>query len=107
VTSELVGGEWPTSRTGLFTPGERFSGICWLGGLVGPRAGLDYMEKEQFLTIPGLELGPIRHQARSQSLYRLYYRPVIAHEKREGVFRFSDIRYVSLAVKVNKTTHVD
>jgi hypothetical protein len=37
---------------------------------VGPRAGLDDVEKRKFLTLPGLEL---RHPARSQSLYRLPY----------------------------------
>jgi hypothetical protein len=30
-----------------------------MGGLVGPRAGLDKMEKRKFLTLPGLELRPI------------------------------------------------
>jgi hypothetical protein len=38
---------------------------------VGPRAGLYDMEK--FLTLPGLELRPLRRPARSQSLYRLRY----------------------------------
>jgi hypothetical protein len=38
---------------------------------VGPRAGLDDMEKRKFLTLPGLELRPLGSPARSQSLSRL------------------------------------
>jgi hypothetical protein len=40
---------------------------------VGPRPGLDDVEKKKFLTLPGLELRPLRRPARSQSLYRLSY----------------------------------
>jgi hypothetical protein len=36
-------------------------------------AGLDEVEKRKFLTIRGLELRPLGHPARSQSLYRLCY----------------------------------
>jgi hypothetical protein len=38
---------------------------------VGLRAGLDDVEKRKFLTLPGLELRPLRCPARSQSLYGL------------------------------------
>jgi hypothetical protein len=38
---------------------------------VGPRSGLDDVEKRKFLHLPGLELRPFGCQARSQSLYRL------------------------------------
>jgi hypothetical protein len=38
---------------------------------VGPRACLDDM-KRKFLTLPGLELRPLGHPARSQSLYGRY-----------------------------------
>jgi hypothetical protein len=38
-----------------------------------PRAGLDDVEKRKFLPLPGLELQPLGHAARSQSLYRLSY----------------------------------
>jgi hypothetical protein len=41
---------------------------------MGPRAGLDDMEKRKFLTLSGLELRPLGCPARSQSLYRLYTR---------------------------------
>jgi hypothetical protein len=40
---------------------------------VGPRAGLDYVEKKKLLTLPGLELRPLGPPARSHSLHRLRY----------------------------------
>jgi hypothetical protein len=40
---------------------------------VDPRAGLDDVERRKFLTLHGLELRPLCHPARSQSLYRLRY----------------------------------
>jgi hypothetical protein len=56
LTSALVGSEWSTSRPGRFNPGERVPGTHWIGGWVGPRTGLDEVEKRKFLTLPGLEL---------------------------------------------------
>jgi hypothetical protein len=44
-----------------------------LQGWVDPRAGLEDLEKSKFLTLPGLELRPLRRPARSQSVYRLRY----------------------------------
>jgi hypothetical protein len=38
---------------------------------VGPRAGLDELEKRKFFTLPGLELQLLGRPDRSQSLYRL------------------------------------
>jgi hypothetical protein len=73
LTSALVGGEWSASRPCRFTPEERVTSTHWIGGWVGPRAGLDYLEKRKFLTLPGLELRPLGRPARSQSLYRLSY----------------------------------
>jgi hypothetical protein len=52
LTSALVGGEWSTSRPCRFTPGERALGTHLIGGWVGPRAGLDDVEKRKFLTPP-------------------------------------------------------
>jgi hypothetical protein len=63
LTSALVVGEWSASRRGRFTPGTR-----WMGGWVGPRVGLDDVEKRKFLTPPRHELRPLGHPARSQSL---------------------------------------
>jgi hypothetical protein len=58
LTSALDGGEWLASRPGSFTPGERAPGTHWIGSWVGPRAGLDDVEKRKFLTLPGLEPQP-------------------------------------------------
>jgi hypothetical protein len=63
LTSALVGGEWSASRPCRFT-----SGTHWIGGLVGPRAGLDDVEERKFLTLPGRELRSIGRPARSQAL---------------------------------------
>jgi hypothetical protein len=54
-------------------PGERTPGAHWIGSWVGPRAGLDDVEKIKLLTLPELELRPLSGPARSQSLYRLSY----------------------------------
>jgi hypothetical protein len=40
---------------------------------VGPRAGLEDVEKRIFLTLPRIELRPLGRPARSQSLYLLRY----------------------------------
>jgi hypothetical protein len=68
LTSALVGGQWSAWRPGRFTPGEGAPGTHW-GGWVGPRAGLDDVEKRKLLTLPGLELRSLSRPARSQSLY--------------------------------------
>jgi hypothetical protein len=73
LASALVGGEWSASRPGRFTLGEGAPGTHWIGDWVGPRAGLDDVEKRKFLSFPGLELRPLGRPARSQSLYRLSY----------------------------------
>jgi hypothetical protein len=73
LTLALVAGEWSASRLGRFTPEERALDTHWIGGWVGPRAGLDDMEKRKFLTLPQLKLQPLGRPARSQSLYRLHY----------------------------------
>jgi hypothetical protein len=41
LTSALQGGKWSASRPGRFTSREIAAGIHWIGGWVGPRAGLD------------------------------------------------------------------
>jgi hypothetical protein len=58
LTSALDGGEWSASRPGRFTPGERAHGTHWIGGWVGPRAGLDAAEKIKFSPQPGFEPRP-------------------------------------------------
>jgi hypothetical protein len=37
-------------------PREGTPGTHWIGGWVGPRAGLDDVKKRKFLILPGLEL---------------------------------------------------
>jgi hypothetical protein len=54
-------------------PGESAPGTHWIGGWVGPRSGMDDVEKRKFLKLPGLELRHLGRPARSQSLYRLSY----------------------------------
>jgi hypothetical protein len=59
-----------------FTPQPlylRVPGTHWIWGWVGSRTGPDDVGKTKFLTLPGLELWPLRRQARSQSQYRLRY----------------------------------
>jgi hypothetical protein len=40
---------------------------------VGPRTGLNVVEKKKFLTLPGLELRPLGRSVHSKSLYLLRY----------------------------------
>jgi len=46
LTSALDGGEWSASRPGRFTHRERVLDTHWIGGLVGPRVGLDAVSKK-------------------------------------------------------------
>jgi hypothetical protein len=48
LTSALVGGEWSASRPGRFTPCEIALGTHWIGGLVGPKVGLDAVANRNF-----------------------------------------------------------
>jgi hypothetical protein len=73
LTLALVEGEWLGSRPGRFTPGERALGTHWIGGMMGPIAGLDDVANKNFLTLPGLEPLPLGRPAHSQSLYLLSY----------------------------------
>jgi hypothetical protein len=50
---------------------------------VGPRGGLEDVEKRKFLTLSGLELRPLGRPARSQSLYRLRR---INHKRSDYIF---------------------
>jgi hypothetical protein len=66
---ELVGGEWSASRPSRISPGERSSSTRRVGGWMGPRTGLDDVEKRKIMPSPGLELGLFSHPAQGQSLY--------------------------------------
>jgi hypothetical protein len=67
----------------------------WTGGWMNPTAGLDDVEKWKFLTLPGLELRPLRRPARSQSLYRLCY--VFFKSSDDGVEHSKWLRYLDLS----------
>jgi hypothetical protein len=76
LTSALVGGEWSASCPCRLTSGERARSTHWIEGWMGPRAGLDEVEKRKFLTLPGLELRPFGCLARKpvaipSTLFRL------------------------------------
>jgi hypothetical protein len=45
MTSELVEGEWIVSHPGRFTLGKDTTRTRWIGDCVGPRAGLDDIQK--------------------------------------------------------------
>jgi hypothetical protein len=70
LTSALVGGEWSASCPGRFKDKERASSIHWIGACVGPRTGLDNIEKGKFLSLPGLKPGPFNHPAHRLSLHQ-------------------------------------
>jgi hypothetical protein len=70
LTLALVGGEWSASRPGRFKPREEVPGAArWIGGWVGPIAGLDDEDRRKFLILPELELElrPLGCPAHSQS----------------------------------------
>jgi hypothetical protein len=46
VEIELYGGKWAASRAGEFTLGEGAPGTHWAGDWMGPRAGVDEVEKK-------------------------------------------------------------
>jgi hypothetical protein len=55
LTAALDGREWSASEPGHFTPGT-----YRIGGWVGPRTGLDSMEKRNFLLLPRIKPRPSR-----------------------------------------------
>jgi hypothetical protein len=60
-------------------------GTHLVGGWMGPRTGLDALGKSKFFPLPGLELRPLGHRARSQSLYRLRYPGSCRDWKQDGI----------------------
>jgi hypothetical protein len=55
LTSALDGGEWSASRPARFTSGEIAPRTPLIGDWVRPRAGLDAVERENLLPLPGTE----------------------------------------------------
>jgi hypothetical protein len=66
LTSALDGGEWSASRPGRFAQGERAPDSNWIGGWMGPRAGLNAVEKRKSSAPQGIKPRP-------SSLYQLSY----------------------------------
>jgi hypothetical protein len=58
LTSAQGRGEWSASDFCRFTPGERAIITHWIGGWVGPRAGLDAVEKTKISPLPESNLDP-------------------------------------------------
>jgi hypothetical protein len=71
LTSALDGGEWSASRSCRFTPRERDSGTYWIGGWMGPRAGLDAVVKRK-----------IPRPSRESNPDHLIVQPVVSHYTR-------------------------
>jgi hypothetical protein len=73
--SGLVGGEWSSSRPGLYVTRKISPHTnliqCWLGHRTCP----DGLRSRKFLTLSVLELHLLGHPALSQSIYRLRYGP--------------------------------
>jgi hypothetical protein len=63
LASTVARGEWSASLPGRFTPREEALSTHWIGGRVGPTAGLDKLKKWKFLPQPGLELRPFGRSA--------------------------------------------
>jgi hypothetical protein len=59
LTSVLDRDEWSVPRPGRLTPGKRASGTHWIGGKVGPRAGLDAVQKRKGLSLEEIEPQPV------------------------------------------------
>jgi hypothetical protein len=53
--SALDGGAWSASRAGRFSPGYRATRVHYIGGWVGPRAGLDILGNRE-IPYPSWEL---------------------------------------------------
>jgi hypothetical protein len=53
--SILDGGEWSASLPRRFTTRETAPGTHWIGDWVGPRAGMDAVEKVKSFPLPGIE----------------------------------------------------
>jgi hypothetical protein len=58
LTSALHAGEWCSSCAGRFIPGETTPGTLWIRCWVGPKAGLEFVEKRKTLPLLGIEPRP-------------------------------------------------
>jgi hypothetical protein len=79
-----------------FTPGTHTH--CIGGGWVGPRAGLDDVEKRKFLTLQGLKLRPLGRLAHIASRYTDYAIPALYSQLSSVQFYVSHWLWCSLTV---------
>jgi hypothetical protein len=66
MTSALDGGKWEDSHSVRFTHGDKAPSTYWIGGWVGPRAGLDALEKREISSPAGDPTATV------QTITRLY-----------------------------------
>jgi hypothetical protein len=85
LTLALAQGEWSASGPGRFTPGEIAPGTHWIGAWVGPRVGVDAVEKRKLLLCGGSNLGRPTH---TPSLYRAIAAP---QNQLKGMLMFLNI----------------
>jgi hypothetical protein len=73
LTLALDGGEWPVLHPGHFTPGVKTPITHWIGGWVGPKAGLHMVAKEKIpsLLVLGIEPLSASHNITTKMLYLL------------------------------------
>jgi hypothetical protein len=106
LTSALDGGEWLASRPGCFTPGEKSPGTPathWIGGCVGPRAGLDAVVKRKWaISAPAGNRTPAV-QPVALSLYWLSY-PEGSHFKSRPDYCISCLHCFPQSVHANVGT---
>jgi hypothetical protein len=81
LTSALYEGEWSASRRGRFTPRERAPVTHWIGGWVGPRAGLNAVVKRK-IPAPRQESNP--KTPIFQPAAQLSYHGFFNHNKQAG-----------------------
>jgi hypothetical protein len=71
LTSVLDGGEWSASHPSRFISSERAPGTHWIGGWVGPRDGLDVVEKRKTSSPAGNRTPAVQPVAIPTELSRL------------------------------------
>ena len=68
-------GEWSALRPSSYTHRETAPGTHWTVSWVGPRAGLDAMDRRYVLPLPGIEPLIFGRPVRRPSVYLLSYCP--------------------------------
>jgi hypothetical protein len=93
LTLALAESEWLASRTGRFTPEEKAHVNHRIGGWVGPRFGLDDVEKKKYFILLVLELRPLSRPASSHyktNLLILFNEIIVVYfENKKGIYYFT------------------